>query len=305
MLLKKKLNKKFVLHYLVLMFRKLKDLFIKSDPMLSKENFTYEFFSTLVFESKYTSLLQTYKQYNKNENMNKNKLISFFNLISFFLYRVDFFLFKTISYTSLNQIREMIINNNVIINNRNINTIYYRLNKYDIVEIKNKVISRNKRFYVFSLQFFFKLITSYPQIKRFNELKKKYYISLYKKIMTMNANGLYLTQIKNKQKVKELDSYVSLMEQIHTYFFNLKHKKLSPLYTFDTLNQYKSNYNIEYEFPFYLKKKNKTLFYFNNPCVLGNITFTIKNKSENTLTAKAVKNGSHLGNFVNLYNYFF
>ena len=73
------------------MFRKIKFLFVKSDPFLNKKNFLFDFFSTLSLESKYSSLLQYYKQHNKKDSLVKNKFLSFFNLISFFLIELIFF----------------------------------------------------------------------------------------------------------------------------------------------------------------------------------------------------------------------
>ena len=305
LLLKKKLNKKFVFHYLILMFRKLKDLFIKSDPITSKEKFIYELFSTLIFESKYSSLLQTYKQQNKNENMNKNKLMSFFNLISFFLYRIDFFLLKTLSYISLSDIRMMIFEGQVVINNLPVSTMYYRLNKYDLVELPNRILSRNKRFYVFALQLHFTLINNYPHIKVLQELKHRYYVELSKKINKSNANSLYLKQIKKSVIRMKMNSYVDLIDQVHNFFFNLKDRKYNSFYTFDTLNNYKESYNIEYEFPFYLKKRRLNLFLYTSSVLLGNISFTLSNKEKNTSIQKNIKNGIPLINYIDMYNYFY
>src|SRR6478735_297976 len=67
-LIKKKLNKKFFFFYLVQMFRKIKFLFIKSDAFLNKKTFLFDFFSNLILESKYSSLLQYYRQHNKKDS---------------------------------------------------------------------------------------------------------------------------------------------------------------------------------------------------------------------------------------------
>ena len=83
-LIKKKLNKKFFFFYLVQMFRKIKFLFIKSDAFLNKKTFLFDFFSNLILEAKYSSLLQYYRQHNKKDSLLKNKFLSFFNLIFFF-----------------------------------------------------------------------------------------------------------------------------------------------------------------------------------------------------------------------------
>lgn len=299
-LIKKKLNKKFFFFYLVQMFRKVKFLFIKSDAFLNKKNFLFDFFSVLSLESKYDSLLQVYKQHNKKDNFLKNRFVSFFNMISFFLYRIDYFLFKSFSFFSLEEIRSYIFNTGVFINNKRISSIYFFLNKYDLVSLP--LLSKLKLFYIFSLKYYFDLVNKYIY-KKNNDLKLNYYLELYKKIKNKNEKWRFLKLKKNVKLVNINISYTELMDQIYSFFFKIKKNKYNSFYTFDTLNRYKNNYKIEFQFPFFLKQKKKDLFFNTNANYLCNISYKIKNTT--SLNKNNIFNFSYLINFINLYFFLF
>lgn len=303
-LIKKKLNKKFFFYYLVQMFRKIKFLFVKSDAFLNKKTFLFDFFSTLSLESKYSSLLQYYRQHNKKDSLLKNKFLSFFNLISFFLYRLDFFLFKMLSFFSISNIRDMIFNTGVMVNNKRIKTIHYFLNKYDLLQIPSSFLLNFKKLYIFALKYFFDFMNKYSY-KKLNNIKLYYYVELYKKIKNFSSVNLYLTQIPSSKKIKNMIgiSYIDLMDEVFGFFFKLKKNKFSSIYNFDLLNVYKGNYKVEFQFPFFLKQKKKDLFFNNNINYLNNVSYTINNSS--TLTKHNIFNLSYLNNFINLYFFLF
>jgi len=304
-LIKKKLNKKFFFYYLVQMFRKIKFLFVKSDPFLNKKNFLFDFFSTLSLESKYSSLLQYYKQHNKKDSLVKNKFLSFFNLISFFLYRVDFFLFKLLSFFSISNIRDMIFKIGITINNKLVKTTHYFLNKYDLIKLPSFFISSFKKLYIFCLKYYFDFITKYSY-KNINNIKGKYYTELYKQaIKVKETNRTYITQIKNQLAFsnKVLVDYIDLMENIFYFFFKERNNKFNSFYNFDILNNYKGNYNVEFQFPFFLKQKKKDLFFNNNINYLGNVSYIINSTS--SIKKSNLFNMSYLNNFMNLYFFLF
>jgi hypothetical protein len=89
------------------------------------------------------------------------------------------------------------------------------------------------------------------------------------------------------------------MEEIFYFFFKLKNKKFNTIYNFDSLNEYKGNYKIEFEFPFSLKQKKKDLFFNANVNNLGNISYTLRYTSQ--LNKNNLFNLSYLSNFINLY----
>jgi len=296
-LIKKKLNKKFFFFYLVQMFRKIKFLFIKSDAFLNKKTFLFDFFSNLILEAKYSSLLQYYRQHNKKDSLLKNKFLSFFNLMSFFLYRIDYFLFKLLSFFSLSYIRSVVFNYGVLVNNKLVNTTNYFLSKYDLIKLPTFISSSYRKLYVFCIKFYFEFINKYSY-KCMNNVKHKYYLELYKVASGLSiSNVLYLSQLKNNNKVSFSDDYLSLMENLFYFFF--KDKKLSSKYNFDLLNRYKENFNVEFKFPFFLNQKKKDLFFNSNVNYLNNVSF----KLNSTLNSKKdnIFNFSYLNNFIYLY----
>lgn len=296
-LIKKKLNKKFFFFYLVQMFRKIKFLFIKSDAFLNKKTFLFDFFSNLILESKYSVLLQYYRQHNKKDSFLKNKFLSFFNLISFFSYRIDYFLFKLLSFFSISYIRNIIFNYGVHINNKLVNTTHYFLNKYDLMKLPTMFFYNYKKLYIFCLKMYFDFINKYSY-KFINSIKHKYYIELYKISLSLDLNNSsYLSQISNNKKISNSDSYLSLMENLFYFFF--KDKKLSSYYNFDLLNRYKENFNVEFKFPFFLKQKKKDLFFNNNISYLNNVSFIINNTLN--INKDNIFNFSYLNNFIHLY----
>jgi len=299
-LIKKKLNKKFFFYYLVQLFRKLKFLFVKSDPFLNKKQFLFDFFSLISLESSYSSLLQYYRQHNKKDALLKNKFLSFFNLISFYVYRIDFFLFKFCSFFPLSQIRTFIFNKGIIVNNHKIQTTHYFLNKYDLVKIDNFFYSGITYLYVFYLKNYFSFLSKYVY-KISNDVKKKYYIALFK-IVKSNSFTVsnYLTSIIiNKNSFNKQNSYTDLMENIFYFFFTNHNNE----YTFDRLNNYKGNYKIEYEFPFFLKQKKKDLFFNTKPMYLNNVYYSYtKSSCCNKLNTHNI---SYLNNFTFLYFFLF
>lgn len=296
-LIKKKLNKKFFFFYLVQMFRKIKFLFIKSDAFLNKKTFLFDFFSNLILEAKYSSLLQYYRQHNKKDSLLKNKFLSFFNLMSFFLYRVDYFLFKLLSFFSLSYIRSVVFNYGVLVNNKLVNTTNYFLSKYDLIKLPTFISSSYRKLYIFCIKFYFDFINKYSY-KFINNVKHKYYLELYKVAAGLSVDSIsYLSQVKHVTSRFVLDDYLSLMENLFYFFF--KDKKLSDKYNFDLLNRYKENFNVEFKFPFFLNQKKKDLFFNNNVNYLNNISFKINN----TLNSKKdnIFNFSYLNNFIYLY----
>lgn len=295
--IKKKLNKKFFFFYLVQMFRKIKFLFVKSDAFLNKKTFLFDFFSNLILESKYSSLLQYYRQHNKKDSFLKNKFLSFFNLISFFLYRVDFFLFKLLSFFSLSYIRNVVFNIGIFVNNKLVNTTHYFLNKYDLVKLPEIISNSYKKLYVFCLKMYFDFINKYSY-KSINNVKHKYYLELYKVAATVTLNNnYYLSQICSNKNKFIFDSYLDLLENIFYFFFN--DRKLSSKYNFDLLNRYKENYNVEFKFPFFLKQKKKDLFFNNNVNYLNNVSYVINNTLN--VNKDNIFNFSYLNNFIHLY----
>ncbi len=296
-LIKKKLNKKFFFFYLVQMFRKIKFLFIKSDAFLNKKTFLFDFFSNLVLEAKYSSLLQYYRQYNKKDSFLKNKFLSFFNLMSFFLYRIDYFLFKLLSFFSLSYIRSIVFNYGVNVNNKLVNTTNYFLTKYDLIKLPNFISCYYRKLYIFCIKFYLDFTNKYSY-KCINDIKHKYYIELYKVASTLSVvDNKYLSQLKNNIKESTPDNYLLLIENLFYFFF--KSKKLNDKYNFDLLNRYKENFNVEFKFPFFLNQKKKDLFLNSNVSYLNNVSFKINS----TLNSKKdnIFNFSHLNNFIYLY----
>ena len=312
-LIKKKLNKKFFFFYLVRMFRKIKFLFIKSDAFLNKKNFLFDFFSVLSLESKYQSLLQFYRQHNKKDSFLKNKFLSFFNLIYFFLYRIDFFSFKFLSFFSLSYVRNVIFNIGVEVNNKLIKTTYYFLNKYDLLKLPSFFISTQRKLYIFCIKFYFDFINKYCY-KKFNNIKSIYYNELFNSFKSIDLkNRFFLSKFINKKSLKKVNksskltyksnvknNYLELIESV--FYFLMKNKKYNSLYSFELLNQHKENYHINYEFPFFSKRKKKDSFFNNNINYLGNIIFTF-NKTKNTVKSN-IFNLSYLNNFIHLYFFF-
>ncbi len=310
LLIKKKLNKKFFFFYLVRMFRKIKFLFIKSDAFLNKKNFLFDFFSTLSLESKYDSLLQFYRQHNKKDSFLKNKFLSFFNLIYFFLYRIDFFLFKFLSFFSLSYIRNIIFNVGVFVNKNLIKTTYYFLSKYDLLKLPAFFINAQRKLYIFCMKFYFDFINKYCY-KKFNNVKINYYKELYNLIRNLDIKNRFFlttffsknykqTKINNNKlssKFKLKENYVELVENI--FYFLMKDKKHSSNYNFELLNKYKENYHINYEFPFFSKRKKKDLSFNTNINYFNNINITlVKTKNIDKLN---IFNLSYLNNFIHLY----
>jgi hypothetical protein len=296
-LIKKKLNKKFFFFYLVQMFRKIKFLFIKSDAFLNKKTFLFDFFSNLILEAKYSSLLQSYRQHNKKDSFLKNKFLSFFNLMSFFLYRVDYFLFKLLSFFSLSYIRNVVFNYGVLVNNKLVNTTNYFLSKYDLIKLPSFISSYYRKLYIFCIKFYFDFINKYSY-KSINNIKHKYYFELYKVASVLLVdNAKYISQIKNNIKEIIFDDYLLLMENIFYFFF--KDKRLNDKYNFDVLNRYKENFNVEFKFPFFLNQKKKDLFLNSNVNYLNNISFKI-NATSNSKKDN-IFNFSYLNNFIYLY----
>jgi len=279
------------------MFRKIKFFFIKSDAFLNKKTFLFDFFSNLILEAKYSSLLQYYRQHNKKDSLLKNKFLSFFNLMSFFLYRIDYFLFKLLSFFSLSYIRSVVFNYGVLVNNKLVNTTNYFLSKYDLIKLPTFISSSYRKLYIFCIKFYFDFINKYSY-KFINNVKHKYYLELYKVAAGLSVDSIsYLSQVKHVTSRLVLDDYLSLMENLFYFFF--KDKKLSDKYNFDLLNRYKENFNVEFKFPFFLNQKKKDLFFNNNVNYLNNISFKINN----TLNSKKdnIFNFSYLNNFIYLY----
>jgi len=300
LLIKQKLNKKFFFYYLVQLFRKLKFLFVKSDPFLNKKQFLFDFFSIISLESSYSNLLQYYRQHNKKDVLLKNKFLSFFNLISFFIYRIDFFLFKSCSFFPLTQIRTFIFNKGVLVNDKRIQTTHYFLKKYDLIKIDTFFYNSIKYLYVFYLKNYFSFLTKYVY-KISDDVKKKYYLTLFKLIKSNSlVKDTYLTStVTSKNTLYNKCVYPDLMDNIFYFFFTQKNNE----YTFDRLNYYKGNYKIEYQFPFFLKQKKKDLFFNINPLYLNNISYTyIKSNSNNKLNTHNI---SYLNNFTFLYFFLF
>ena len=254
LLIKKKLNKKFFFFYLVQLFRKIKFLFLKSDAFLNKKTFLFDFFSILSLESNYFKLIQVYKQNIKKDTFLKNRFLSFFNMIYFFLYRLDYYLFKSFSFINLNDIRNIIFKLGIYVNNKKIQTIHYFLNKYDLVElpISSSFFNGFSNKYIFLLQRYFSFISSYSYKKQL-DIKKNYYLALYKKILKLDSNFLYL--FRKKIKCFNSSEYLVFLDQLYSFFFKIK--KFKSIYNFDNLNNGKNIYKLEYQFPFFLKKKKK------------------------------------------------
>lgn len=296
-LIKKKLNKKFFFFYLVQMFRKIKFLFIKSDAFLNKKTFLFDFFSNLILEAKYSSLLQYYRQHNKKDSLLKNKFLSFFNLMSFFLYRVDYFLFKLLSFFSLSYIRSVVFNYGVLVNNKLVNTTNYFLGKYDLVKLPTFISSSYRKLYVFCIKFYFDFVNKYSY-KCMSSVKHKYYLELYKVASSISTQEYsYISQLKYTNKNIMFDDYLTLMENLFYFFF--KDKKLNDKYNFDLLNRYKENFNVEFKFPFFLNKKKKDLFFNSNVNYLNNVSFRL-NLTSNSKKSN-IFNFSYLNNFIYLY----
>jgi hypothetical protein len=296
-LIKKKLNKKFFFFYLVQMFRKIKFLFIKSDAFLNKKTFLFDFFSNLILEAKYSSLLQYYRQHNKKDSFLKNKFLSFFNLMSFFLYRIDYFLYKLLSFFSLSYIRNVVFNYGVFVNNKLVNTTHYFLTKYDLIKLPLFISSSYRKLYIFCIKFYFDFVNKYSY-KLMSNVKHKYYLELYKIGTSMSTlNTHYIKQVIKKKHSLVYDEYLVLIENLFYFFF--KDKKMNHLYNFDLLNRYKENFNVEFRFPFFLKQKKKDFFFNSNVCYLNNVSFIVNN----TLNTNKdnIFNFSYLNNFIHLY----
>ncbi len=217
--------------------------------------------------------------------------------MSFFLYRIDYFLFKLLSFFSLSYIRSVVFNYGVLVNNKLVNTTNYFLSKYDLIKLPTFISSSYRKLYIFCIKFYFDFINKYSY-KFINNVKHKYYLELYKVAAGLSVDSIsYLSQVKHVTSRLVLDDYLSLMENLFYFFF--KDKKLSDKYNFDLLNRYKENFNVEFKFPFFLNQKKKDLFFNNNVNYLNNISFKINN----TLNSKKdnIFNFSYLNNFIYLY----
>jgi len=286
---------------LVQLFRKIKFLFVKSDAFLNKKNFLFDFFSVLSLESKYISLLQIYKQHIKKDNFVRNRFLSFFNMISFFLYRIDYYLFKSLSFISLVEVRNFVFKHGIIVNNVKVQTINFFLCKYDLVKLPVIFTSAFENKFIFALKYYFNFISTYSY-KKYVNIKKIYYIALYSLVKKATLNGLYLTTLKKKINVI-YSSYIFLLDDLFSFFLKQKKSSFVSLYNFDTLNNLKDQYKIEYQFPFFLNMKKKDLFFNTNVRYLGNVSYflkrTIQKKQSNLF------NLTNVANYLDLFFYFF
>lgn len=299
LIIKKKLNKKFFFYYLVQLFRKIKFLFVKSDAFLNKKTFLFDFFSILSLETKYSSLLQVYKQYVKKDNFLKNRFLSFFNMVSFFLYRIDYYLSKLFNFISIIKIRDFIFKYGVLINNKKIQTIHLFLSKYDLIKLPSYFFYGISNFYIFSLKRYFDFMSNVSYKKQIN-IKHLYYVVLFKTIKNKVINGVYLSII-HERKDKLKTSYTSLLDDIFSFFF--KKKNFSSFYNFDSLNDLKDQYKIQYQFPFFLNKKKKDLFLNIKPVNIGNVSYVIRQTSQESKSN--LFNFININNFIDLYFFFF
>jgi len=216
------------------------------------------------------------------------------------IFFIDFFLFKFYSFFSLSKIRTFIFNHGILVNNKLIQTTHYFLNKYDLLKIDDFFYNGVKSLYVFYLQNYFSFLNKYVY-KISNDVKKKYYIALFKLIKFNSLEKeIYLTNItSNKDNLYNKNIYPDLIESIFSFFFINKNNE----YTFDRLNNYKGNYKIEYQFPFFLKQKKKDLFFNTKPIYLNNISYSYKPSiSSNKLNTHNI---SYLNNFTFLYFFLF
>jgi hypothetical protein len=301
LIIKKKLNKKFFFFYLVQLFRKIKFLFVKSDAFLNKKTFLFDFFSLLSLETKYSSLLQVYKQHVKKDNFLRNRFLSFFNMISFFLYRIDYYLSKIFSFISIVKIRDFIFKCGIFINNKKIQTIHVFLSKYDLVQLPKHFFYGIHNFYIFSLKSYFDFICNSSYKKHIN-VKFLYYVTLFKNIKKKVLSGFYLSHFKKKNE-RILIPYLSLLDGIFSFFFKQKKSLFSSFYNFDSLNHLKDQYKVQYQFPFFLNTKKKDLFFNMKPGNLCNISYSIKKTSQ--LSKDNLFNFTNISNFIDLYFFFF
>jgi hypothetical protein len=199
----------------------------------------------------------------------------------------------------------MIFKIGITVNNKVIKTTHYFLNKYDLVKLPSFFISSFKKLYIFCLKFYFDFVSKYSY-KNINNIKGKYYIELYKQASRIkDLNRTYITQIKMKfiSLNNQMVDYVDLMEDIFYFFFKEKSNKFNSFYNFDILNNYKGNYNVEFQFPFFLKQKKKDLFFNSNINYLGNVSYIVSSTS--TVKKSNLFNMSYLNNFMNLYFFLF
>ena len=176
----------------------------------------------------------------------------------------------------------------IFINNKKIDSINYFLTKYDFIILPDHFLVAMKKMYIFSLQYFFSYGNSY-NYKLNNKTKKYYYLELFKKIKLSSNNLLYLKKANFKKKQITFTTYINLLDQIFNYFFSLKNAN----YSFDLLTNYKNSYKIEYQFPFFLKKKKRELFFNTKSSYLSNVTISFATP----------KNGNSRFSFLNLTNF--
>ncbi|YP_007890062.1 ribosomal protein S4 (mitochondrion) [Naegleria fowleri] len=283
LVIKKKLNKKFFFYFMIKLFNKIKFLFLKSDPFLNKKDFIFNFFTSIVFESKYTTLLRAYNAVNKK--IKKNIILQFYDILYFFSFRIDYFIFKLFPFFSLSEVRNGIVENKVLHLKNEIRNINYFIKKYDL--LKSSIF--NNIYYIFSLRRYFYNSSA--------KLKKKYYLVLcnYRK----EQSTFFLCKGKKKTSLFSSHArYLSTIDEIHTYFYKLKDQN----YNFDSLNQYISNFKIQKEFPFFLKEKKKDLdITFLNS--IGNIYLSYGKKvSINNYTVVNLINFLYLFFYLSKYN---
>lgn len=282
LLIKKKLNKKFFFFFMVQLFNKIKFLFFKSDPFLNKKDFIFNFFTLISFESKYSTLLQIYNALNKKIKNNKNIILQFYDIMFFFSYRIDYLIFKLYPFYSLPDIRNKIIKNNVFASNYIINNSNLFISKYQLLES----VLFNNIYSIFSLRRYFSSLHSYNNSL---DLKKNYYLILS---YFRNIDNLVYIK-KNKNRIfYSMPNFLEVITQIYNFFNRLKNK----IYTFDSLNDYISNFKIKNDFPFFsnVEKKDLIITVLNN---IGNINYSISRLK--------IKHRYHTVNLINFINLFF
>lgn len=323
LLMKKKFNKKFFFYYLIRLFRKIKDLFIKSDPFIENTNTFFNFFSSLFFNSEYKDLSSLYSR-QTNRTRLKNKIRDFFQLVFYFSKRIDYYLVKTYPFISITKIRQLIQQSQIKINNKMLVDINYFIKPNSFIHSKNNIFFSFFKQYVFHLQDYFNTLNNRCYKEIYN-IKYFYYLALYKLVNLGNRsiinkskyyitfnNKLRLESSNLEQKNISLFYYYSnffnfnslsffLYEDviINIYFYFVSSSKYKEIYNLDNLEEEKMKNNLSYNFPFISKYKEFSYSIVNSDLIM-NISFNFSHRKMSNQFIEMVS----LLNYLKLFFFF-
>jgi len=263
---KKYTDKVTFLNLMVDFFDKIKELFFHTEAFSETNGLFPELFSHLFLETPYDKLIQVYKHEKPSlhHKRDRNKYSYFFNIMSFFLQRVDFFLLKFLSIFNLDDIRKQVYKNGISINGALCTSYNSFLKKYDIIKLPSALQIPFNNLYIMAIKIY--LDFSNTHTVSTNLGKRKYLLSLYK---------MYHQYKKSKQVIKG--------KRIKHYYLRLVHRKvyLKGREKYSLFNYYATLAKDQYS----MFKKNKYLFTGYDIFMSDLYTFFNAGKYEKTITA--------------------